>query len=64
MQLVQPIRDKHEIEEIKSKLKESGTRDLLLFCMGIYNKVFVCYYLLARFIRQYRYSVALRYGAL
>ena len=35
MQLVQPIRNKHKIEEIKSKLKESGTRDLLLFCMGI-----------------------------
>ena len=35
MQLVQPIRDKQKIEEIKSVLKENGTRDLLLFCMGI-----------------------------
>ena len=34
-QLVQPIRDKQKIEEIKSVLKENGTRDLLLFCMGI-----------------------------
>ena len=35
MQLVQPIRNKQKIEEIKSVLKENGTRDLLLFCMGI-----------------------------
>ena len=35
MQLVQPIRDKQKIEEIKSVLKENGTRDLLLFSMGI-----------------------------
>ena len=35
MQFVQPIRDKQKIEEIKSVLKENGTRDLLLFSMGI-----------------------------
>lgn len=35
MKYVQPIRDKQKIEEIKSVLKENGTRDLLLFCMGI-----------------------------
>jgi len=35
MELVQPIRDKQKIEEIKSILKVNGTRDLLLFCMGI-----------------------------
>lgn len=35
MQLVQPIRNKEKIEEIKSVLKENGTRDLLLFSMGI-----------------------------
>lgn len=35
MKYVQPIRDTRKIEEIKSVLKENGTRDLLLFCMGI-----------------------------
>lgn len=35
MKYVQPIRDKNKIEEIKSILKENGTRDLLLFTMGI-----------------------------
>lgn len=35
MQFVQPIRNKQKIEEIKTVLKENGTRDLLLFCMGI-----------------------------
>lgn len=35
MKYVQPIRNKNKIEEIKSYLKESGTRDLLLFTMGI-----------------------------
>ncbi len=35
MQYVQPIRDKKKIEEIKAILKENGTRDLLLFSMGI-----------------------------
>ena len=35
MKYVQPIRDKHKIEEIKSILKQNGTRDLLLFSMGI-----------------------------
>ncbi|MCM1264973.1 MAG: site-specific integrase [Candidatus Gastranaerophilales bacterium] len=35
MEYVQPIRDKQKIEEIKSVLKENGTRDLLLFLMGI-----------------------------
>lgn len=35
MEFVQPIRDKNKIEEIKSILKLNGTRDLLLFCLGI-----------------------------
>ena len=35
MEYVQPIRDLEKIEEIKTILKENGTRDLLLFCMGI-----------------------------
>ena len=35
MEYVQPIRDIQKIEEVKSILKESGTRDLLLFTMGI-----------------------------
>ena len=35
MKYVQPIRDKNKIEEIKTYLKENGTRDLLLFTMGI-----------------------------
>lgn len=35
MEYVQPIRDKNKIEDIKSILRLSGTRDLLLFCLGI-----------------------------
>ena len=35
MKYVQPIRDKQKIEEIKSYLKQNGSRDLLLFTMGI-----------------------------
>lgn len=35
MNYVQPIRDKNKIEEIKGYLKQNGTRDLLLFTMGI-----------------------------
>lgn len=35
MKYVQPIRDKNKIEEIKTYLKENGSRDLLLFTMGI-----------------------------
>ena len=35
MKYVQPIRDKNKIEEIKSYLKENGSRDLLIFTMGI-----------------------------
>ena len=35
MEYVQPIRDIQKIEEVKSILKENGTRDLLLFTMGI-----------------------------
>lgn len=35
MEYVQPIRDEKKIEEMKSLLKETGTRNLLLFCMGI-----------------------------
>ncbi len=35
MEFVQPIRDKNKIEDIKSILRLNGTRDLLLFCLGI-----------------------------
>ncbi len=35
MKYVQPIRDRNKIEEIKAILMENGTRDLLLFMMGI-----------------------------
>lgn len=35
MRYVQPTRNKQKIEEIKTILKENGTRDLLLFTMGI-----------------------------
>jgi integrase len=35
MNYVQPIRDKNKIEEVKGYLKQNGTRDLLLFTMGI-----------------------------
>jgi len=35
MNFVQPIRNREKIEEIKSVLQENGTRDLLLFVMGI-----------------------------
>lgn len=35
MNYVQPIRDKNKIEEVKGYLKQNGSRDLLLFTMGI-----------------------------
>ncbi len=35
MELVEPIRDKKDIETVKRILKENGTRDFLLFLMGI-----------------------------
>ena len=35
MELVQPIKDKIQIEKFKNVLSENGTRDLLLFVMGI-----------------------------
>ena len=35
MNYVQPIRDKQKIEEIKGYLRQNGSRDLLLFTMGI-----------------------------
>lgn len=35
MEYVQSIRNKEKIEEIKTVLKENGTRDYLLFVMGI-----------------------------
>lgn len=35
MEFVQPIRNKNKIEDIKSLLRLNGTRDLLLFCLGI-----------------------------
>lgn len=35
MQIVQPIRDKNKINEMKIELKKQGTRDYLLFLLGI-----------------------------
>lgn len=35
MKFVQPIRDLSKIEEMKSELKKNGTRDYLLFSLGI-----------------------------
>ena len=35
MKLVQPIRDKNKIEEMKEQLKKNGTRDFMLFYTGI-----------------------------
>ena len=35
MKFVEPIRDKNKIEQVKNILAENGTRDLLLFTMGI-----------------------------
>ena len=35
MNCVQPIRDKEKIEQMKVELQKSGTRDYLIFCLGI-----------------------------
>ena len=35
MNFVQPIRDKYKIEEMKEELKKSGTRNYMLFYLGI-----------------------------
>lgn len=35
MEKVEPIRDKKQIQAVKEQLKKNGTRDLLLFVMGI-----------------------------
>lgn len=35
MKIVQPIRDKNKIQEMKIELKKKGTRDYLLFVVGI-----------------------------
>jgi len=35
MELVQPIRNKQDIEKLKTELAKSGTRNLLLFTLGI-----------------------------
>ena len=35
MNYVQPIRSKEKIEEMKQELKKNGTRDYLLFIVGI-----------------------------
>ena len=35
MKIVQPIRDKNKIKEMKIELKKNGTRDYLLFVTGI-----------------------------
>ena len=35
MNIVQPIRDKNKLEEMKEELKKNGTRDYLLFLLGI-----------------------------
>lgn len=35
MNYVQPIRDKRKIQEMKTELKKQGTRNYLLFIVGI-----------------------------
>ena len=35
MNCVQPIRDKEKIEQMKKELQKSGTRNYLIFCLGI-----------------------------
>lgn len=35
MNCVQPIRDKEKIEQMKTELQKNGTRDYLIFCLGI-----------------------------
>ena len=35
MKIVQPIRDKNKIQEMKIELRKKGTRDYLLFVTGI-----------------------------
>lgn len=35
MKIVQPIRDKNKINEMKIELRKKGTRDYLLFVTGI-----------------------------
>ncbi len=35
MNIVQPIRDKNKLEEMKEELKKRGTRDYLMFYTGI-----------------------------
>ena len=35
MNFVQPIRDKNKIEEMKGELRKNGTRDFMLFYVGI-----------------------------
>ena len=35
MNCVQPIRDKEKIEQMKVELQKNGTRDYLIFCLGI-----------------------------
>jgi len=37
MEIVQPIRDKEKINQIKSILKQNNIRDYFLFCLGIYT---------------------------
>lgn len=35
MKIVQPIRDKNKIQEMKIELRKKGTRDYLLFVTGV-----------------------------
>lgn len=35
MNVVQPIRDRGKLEDLKEKLKKNGTRDYMLFYTGI-----------------------------
>ena len=35
MNFVQPIRDKNKLEEMKDELKKSGTRNYMMFFVGI-----------------------------
>lgn len=39
MEIVQPIRNKNNINEMKIELKKRGTRDYLLFVTGINTRI-------------------------
>ena len=39
MNFVQPIREKEKVEEMKEELKKKGTRNFLLFYVGINTRI-------------------------